>query len=339
MTSFLPNAIRRLSWAYVAFIVFLWLFLYSAGDWWWPATMLLFAPRWFVALPVLLLSPYALLRDRRSLIPLITGGLVVAVPLMGFTISLPSNDAGESKSVRILTCNTDGGLTNLRLEALVKDLAADIVTLQECPMEVPVELPERWYMVRHGELVILSRFPLEELDNVMALHPPHKWPRDSAFLAIVHMPIGNMVICNVHLPSPRYGLQNILDHRAGINLAKTRLLIDETVNRRKAAWEVRQLVLSIQLPVIVAGDFNMPVDSNIYRESWGNFSNAFSETGFGYGYTEHAAIRGITTAVRIDHILTGNGLMPRVCKVGPDVGSDHLPLIADVALAPIGQQQ
>ena len=41
-------------------------------------------------------------------------------------------------------------------------------------------------------------------------------------------------------------------------------------------------------------------------------------------------VHGISVRVRIDHVLTGAGLVPRVCEVGPDVGSDHLPVIADV---------
>ena len=36
--------------------------------------------------------------------------------------------------------------------------------------------------------------------------------------------------------------------------------------------------------------------------------------------------------VRIDHVLTGDGWRCRRCWVGPDVGSDHLPLLADLSL-------
>jgi vancomycin resistance protein VanJ len=82
--------------------------------------------------------------------------------------------------------------------------------------------------------------------------------------------------------------------------------------------------------VVVAGDFNMPTDSAIYRECWSNLSNAFSKSGFGFGYTEWPTVGGWRFGIRIDHILTGPRWRPQRCWVGPDVGSDHLPLLADV---------
>ena len=33
-------------------------------------------------------------------------------------------------------------------------------------------------------------------------------------------------------------------------------------------------------PVLIAGDFNLPVDSRIYAESWSGYLNAFSTAGW-----------------------------------------------------------
>jgi endonuclease/exonuclease/phosphatase (EEP) superfamily protein YafD len=70
----------------------------------------------------------------------------------------------------------------------------------------------------------------------------------------------------------------------------------------------------------------------LFRTVWGGYRNAFSETGFGYGWTQRVSVRGLPIGIRIDHVLTRNGLKPLLCEVGPDMGSDHLPLIADVAV-------
>jgi vancomycin resistance protein VanJ len=35
--------------------------------------------------------------------------------------------------------------------------------------------------------------------------------------------------------------------------------------------------------------------------------------------------------LRIDHVLCGPGWWPEVCWVGPDVGSAHLPVLADLS--------
>ncbi len=47
----------------------------------------------------------------------------------------------------------------------------------------------------------------------------------------------------------------------------------------------------------------MPVESTLYRLYRKDYVNAFSTTGFGYGLTENAEIRGFKFGVRIDHIL------------------------------------
>src|SRR5262249_17737710 len=51
-----------------------------------------------------------------------------------------------------------------------------------------------------------------------------------------------------------------------------------------------------------------------------------SQAGLGWGYTFY----NNRTMTRIDHILGGAGWSCRRCWVGPDVGSEHRPVIADM---------
>ena len=74
----------------------------------------------------------------------------------------------------------------------------------------------------------------------------------------------------------------------------------------------------------------MPTDSCIYRRDWNDYRSAFSGAGLGFGYTERVRVRGLSWGVRIDHVLTGSSWRCRSCRVGADVGSDHLPLVADL---------
>jgi endonuclease/exonuclease/phosphatase (EEP) superfamily protein YafD len=185
-------------------------------------------------------------------------------------------------------------------------------------------------MLREGELAIASRYPLRLGGSLQTIHPPHKWPRDSFLYGVVLAPGGDVTFCTVHLPSPRYGLQNILDRRTLLSMSRKGLLEAETAQRSQTSQEIQRIVASLSGPVIVAGDFNMPVESSIYRRYWGGFSNAFSKVGIGYGWTERAAVKGIKVGVRVDHVLTGAGLVPCACETGPDIGSDHLPLLAAV---------
>ena len=80
--------------------------------------------------------------------------------------------------------------------------------------------------------------------------------------------------------------------------------------------------------MILAGDFNMPVESRIYRDNWANFRNAFNEAGIGWGTTKQTRWYGI----RIDHILFTSPWRCRKAWVGPAMGSDHRPMIAELAL-------
>jgi endonuclease/exonuclease/phosphatase (EEP) superfamily protein YafD len=75
----------------------------------------------------------------------------------------------------------------------------------------------------------------------------------------------------------------------------------------------------------VAGDFNMPIESAIYRRDWADFHNAFSEAGFGWGWTKWTRLFG----VRIDHVLSRDGLVCTRAWIGGKTGSDHRPLVAD----------
>ena len=95
------------------------------------------------------------------------------------------------------------------------------------------------------------------------------------------------------------------------------------------------LFRSTPASMILAGDFNMPVDSTIYRDVWNRYANAFSTSGFGFGHTKHTDVRGWRFGIRIDHILTGPGWWPKRCRVGPDIGSDHLPLLVDLVVRPV----
>ena len=76
---------------------------------------------------------------------------------------------------------------------------------------------------------------------------------------------------------------------------------------------------------LVGGDFNLPIESAVYRRHWGDFTNAFSSVGTGLGRTKRTRLIG----VRIDHLLVGSRLAARIASIGPDLGSDHRPLVCD----------
>jgi endonuclease/exonuclease/phosphatase family metal-dependent hydrolase len=83
------------------------------------------------------------------------------------------------------------------------------------------------------------------------------------------------------------------------------------------------------------GDFNMPTVSHLYRSVWRDFTNAFEEAGWGFGYTApcttHARWFDDVPWVRIDHILADPTWTVRACEIGHGRGSDHRLIWASLA--------
>jgi endonuclease/exonuclease/phosphatase (EEP) superfamily protein YafD len=89
-------------------------------------------------------------------------------------------------------------------------------------------------------------------------------------------------------------------------------------------------VAGIDGPLLIAGDSNLPVESAIQRSSWGDFMNAFSTCGRGFGHTKATRLFGI----RIDHILTSrHWRCIRATVLDSPYGGDHAPLVVDLRLA------
>jgi vancomycin resistance protein VanJ len=316
---------------YVLFVLAIWLLMDLRGDRWWPATLVLFGPRWLLSLPLLILVPLAAWRERRQLILLLVAAALLFGPVLGFCMSFPPMVSGQS-SIKVLTCNIGGsGYDSEKLRRVIQESGVDIMALQECPRDTAEKVrPRGWMVIQEKSLVVASRYPITLGKIFHAAHHPHKWPRLSLLQCLVKAPEGELAFCSIHLPSPRYGLSSLLDRHVILNLSRVRVLNEEQELRSKASREIESLVQTESLPVIVAGDFNMPMESLMYHRDWADYSNAFSTAGFGYGWTEKATIRGFEYGIRIDHILARGALAANKCWVGPDVGSDHLPLIAEM---------
>jgi endonuclease/exonuclease/phosphatase family metal-dependent hydrolase len=331
---------RAISWllwiacSYLVVVTVLWSLMTYVGEQWWLTTVLLFAPRWVVALPLLVLVPFAVWRDRRALIPLVLTGIVVVVLFMGFNIPLNKHsgvDKGKVKTLRIFSYNILGGMVNAEeFSAFLQQSAVDIVALQECPEEFKLPLPRGWYSAKKRGLAIMSRYPIRSVTPVEVLQPQDQWPGTYLLQTVIQVPGGDVAFCSLHLPSPRFGLQAVLDKTTLLRPSRKGLLEKELFGRQFVAVKLHNYIKDLKLPVIIAGDFNTTVDSSLYRQFWSGYNNAFSATGWGYGWTQRLSVRGLPLRVRIDHILTGTGLTPLSSAIGPDLGSDHLPLIADI---------
>lgn len=295
----------------------------------WPVTLFLFGPRWLFALPLALLVPLTTLVDRRLAAALVVAGALVAEPVFGLSLPwrrLASGAEGAPPSIRVVTWNVGGGgVVAGALHDLMTVEAPDVVVLQESGREV-LEATPGWYRHAEGGMSVLSRFPIT---GVAARDRSDVW-RAAGSGAIVRYtldtPLGRVDLTSVHLETPREGLESILRFGPGAASELEAKNAQRLVEARVAREWVDASASALRL---VAGDFNTPVESYLFRDHWQGFCDCHSAAGWGFGFTKHT--RRIGT--RIDHVLAGAGIECVSARVASSRGGDHSPLVVEVRRA------
>jgi endonuclease/exonuclease/phosphatase (EEP) superfamily protein YafD len=196
-----------------------------------------------------------------------------------------------------------------------------LIVLQDWTGRLEAELfgDGTWHRRRDGELFLASRFPIRGAETLVE---PNQTGGGAAVLYELETPGGTVHLVNLHLASPHHALEEVMDNaRKGIALvdANSRL-------RRQQSEAVRSRVADLPGPTLLAGDFNTPPASTFFRQNWPPFTDTFSAAGFGWGYTYYTR----RSRLRIDYVLAEPGWRCRECRVGPDVGSAHRPVLADL---------
>jgi endonuclease/exonuclease/phosphatase (EEP) superfamily protein YafD len=325
-----------LSMLYAVGAAGLWGFLRTCGDRWWPATFLLFSPRWVWIVPIVVTLPMAIFfRPRWTWLPVVTGFFVL-FGLMEFCVpwrlALPQPAA--KGAVRIVTANLH---THEADPVVVNDFLSrtrpDVVVLQEFNprMQLPYVHQPGWHVDYAGSVFIASRWPLAphkglDLDELPATPEEHRTRLNiwgSAVRWIVYSPAGTFQLVGLHLISPHAALS-----MTRLDSDRAEQLLDDNGDRRAHELEVlRRQVAELPGPAIIVGDFNTTSDSPIFRETFDDFSDAFSVAGFGFGtsYVKHR------TWLRIDHILFDSSWHCRRCYTSGDVGSGHRAVLAELS--------
>jgi endonuclease/exonuclease/phosphatase (EEP) superfamily protein YafD len=296
------------------------------GDRGWLATLFLFGPRWICAIPLPFLAIAAAVCHRRMLLPLAIAAVVIVGPVMGFEMHWPA--AAGQVTLRVLTCNVGGQMIGTSaLADLIDQARPDVVALQEASGDTKFLWPAEWHVVNCGPFILASRFPITEREHVRK--PISPWGEKAAVRFTVQLPEREIQVFNLHLESPRPGLEAVLNRKTGIDISQIGrfeavLQMRAVEAERTSAW-----IAAFPGPKIIMGDFNTPMESTVFRRCWSGLDNAFSKAGWGFGFTKISEKRGWSYGARIDHVLYNPDWRCARCWVGQDVGSDHLPLLAD----------
>ncbi len=311
------------------------------GERWWVTLAAMYLPRIGFVLPLPFIVLAIVLWGPRSLLRLqVLTLLLVVVPLMGFNLGtgrLPNR--GPAAVIRVVSYNVGfGGRGISGVVAQVRAFSPDLVLLQDASAGFERELRTAfggWHVRLDGQFFTASRSPILE-----AWVPPTiVYARGTGGAHFVrytlNTPLGVVDVFNVHPTSPRQGLEEVRGNGLREEVTSGRLfagkagpLVEFNAYRRQRQLEaVAAAAKTSPRPVIIAGDTNLPGLSWILGERLGQFRDAFSQAGLGFGYTFPAN----RPWMRIDRILTNDRLRALDFRVGDAVVSDHRCVFAIIA--------
>lgn len=294
------------------------------GDRWWFATVLLYGPRWIYAYPMVVLVPAALICQPRLLWYLGGAAVFIGWPLMGLNIPMKIPvGADRPPTFRVMTYNLERwSVTEEEFIYLLDQVKPDFVAVQECAPN-RWRMPTNWHVQRGQTSLVLSRYPIVRFEI------SRRKPDTNGIYCFISTPHGPIGFCCVDLLTPRRALSKVLNDKTVFKLSETEYAQSRIKNRWHESRSLENWIRFFPGPKLIAGDFNLTTDSTIYRKIWATYQNAFSATEFGFGHTKKTKINVFRYKSRIDHILSTPPLRPVACWVGQDMGSDHLPLVAD----------
>jgi vancomycin resistance protein VanJ len=322
----LGRLLAALTWLDAALVVATIFVLWVLGDRWWPATIFLFGPRWPLLLPPLALLLATLLIAPRLVLPNALAVLLVLGPVMGLNPGWRRLLARGTPELRLVTFNVQGA-ANPRIPSVpgaLTRLGADIVAFQECPPRLMSASlwPEGWTLINErGGICLASRFPVSERRTEERVRTGEQGGTGTVVFFRIHPPGDTVDLAVVHLETPRKGLEP-LRYGGNVGSMELNILVREAGSSRSSRWIAEQ-----SPDALIAGDFNLPVESRIFRAHWTRCPGAFTSAGRGFGYTRTLK----RFSIRIDHLLTCGPWRALDARVGPELGSDHRPLIVDLA--------
>ena len=338
MTKIHP-VVRELVLAYaLALIVYIVLRFTLRDTLWWLAFLHNFAPYYFA--PLLVLIPLLfLIRAQRMalrLLPLLLIGVLLYGPrwLPRPGVAAAAEDASSIRlvSFNVLVLTEDYS----RITNWLRATDADIILLQEIDnSEIPgvidrmVDAYPYQVDLEQTNMLVLSRYPIREtglIDLGAWFIDRYVLEVEGQALAVYNM---HMHLPIRHEPHIKFDTQNGM-----LNLF---LKYDE-FHRNNLIRRLLEILADEDLPYIVAGDFNTSDNALIYDDMAAVMRDSFRETSVGLGTTWPAAAGDdplpgiIPPLLRIDYVWHSAGLRALATEIGPDLGSDHLPFVATLAL-------
>ena len=307
----------------------------GTGPW---VDLIRYAPHPLLLAPLGLATGAAAVLGRAWLLAGIAAVVLFVVAVLDFNVGRP--EPGPA-TLRVMTWNAKAHFARIKpggIDAIAREIARhdpDLVVLQDAEFDEDIAIvpdPVRAAVGREpavfvsGQYVVVSRLPMRDCHDghVDGLRQMHPYVRCTVTAAGV-----DIDVVNVHLPSPREGL----------NAARFQWVDGLDDWARNFAERIAQSAAIVRdlagppRPLIVAGDLNAPERSPVVRQMLDmGLRDAFSQAGTGFGYTHGHALKPRFSFLRIDHILVSRHFGVLRVDTGTAKASEHRPVIADLGL-------
>lgn len=285
--------------------------------WWWSELLAHF--RWQYVWAGAILALVALWRRWRA-----AGGLALAMVLLNlapllplYTAAAPSPPA-TAVTYRALALNTwEGSVSTEAMERLVNETDPDLIVLVEAPSDWPpaLELSRRYPHVAQAVIgeeearLVLSRYPFAAAPSEIA-----DLERPSAVVQ-VELPDGVLTVFATHVVTP--------------------MTPDRWADRNRQLATVAAATRAQPGPVLLMGDLN----NTPWAPTFTQFVRAagLEDGRRGFGRQPTWPMSFPAPRLPLDHALASPEVAITNFQTGPDVGSDHLPIIVDFTLRPDAQ--
>lgn len=261
--------------------------------------------QWLFLLLLLVSSAFLAVLDRRWAI------VLLAAPLPWLTASPPA-PAGERTADALVVASANIQYRNPEARALVEWLRAEkvdvAVVLEVAPVHVRelasmADYPHRRIVPDEGPfgIAVLSRHPLAE---VKVIEGAAGIPRIET---VVQLPRGRVRVTALH-PMPPLRTE---DHFA----------------RNRTLRTLAEATAASKEPAILAGDLN----ATPWSSAFAGLADRGLRRASGLAPTWPAAAVGLM-GIPIDHVLVSRQWRVVASSTGPNLGSDHLPVLSTLAL-------
>jgi endonuclease/exonuclease/phosphatase (EEP) superfamily protein YafD len=197
-----------------------------------------------------------------------------------------------------------------------------------------------YFRESRGEFLLLSRHPILGADLLRL--GTRRYPVAARFEVAVRGE--RMAVYNVHLPTPRGDLLKLFSPESVGEMievppwaAGPSSVRQAMRDRVRLGRDLATAFAAEKLPMVAGGDFNMPGNGYLSRVFSGGLRDAFSETGFGYGFTFPGYTRNPLSVfgpwLRLDYLYCSPDWEPRSCVVERSRHAQHRAVVARFARA------